>query len=221
MAKEKKTYDFRGLSDLSSWTVRWLYFNLAVSVLYVLGQLLVIRDTAGLDPTLSSDTALPSDLIVGLTSLVQLVSLVITGVVVLKWIYRADANIQRRSPDVSVTPLWAVLFYFVPILSLWKPFRAMREIWQASHDPVNWRTVPVPGLLRWWWGLYLSSNFLQQASLRATIRGDIEGARISAYIDVVELAIYLPLTLVLVAIVRRVNAAQADWRRDSAEAATP
>ena len=148
MAQEKKIYAYRGLSDLSAWTVRWLYFNLVVTGLYALSSLLLLRDTAALDPALpASETPLPSDWLVGVSALVMVVSTVVTGVVVLKWIYRADANIQRRSPDVTITPLWSILFYFVPVLSLWKPFRAMREIWQASHDPANWSRSRPPALM--------------------------------------------------------------------------
>jgi hypothetical protein len=201
--------------------VRWLRFNLAVNVIYGLVALLVIRDTAALDGALPSDTPLRSDLVGGVTAVVLIVSTLVTGIVVLKWIYRADANIQRRAPDVTVTPLWAVLFYFVPVLSLWKPFTAMREIWQASHALENWRKVPVPSLLRWWWGLFLASAFLGQASMRAALRGTIEGIRIGAYIDAASLAVYVPLTLAIIAIIRQVTAAQAVGPRAADEFVTP
>ena len=37
----------------------------------------------------------------------------------------------------SFTPGWSVGWFFVPIMNPWKPFQAMREIWQASAEPGN------------------------------------------------------------------------------------
>jgi hypothetical protein len=55
---------------------------------------------------------------------------------------------------------------------LWKPFQAMREIWQASAQPGNWKNVQTPPLLGWWWGLYLASQVLSNVAYRLSEKID-------------------------------------------------
>jgi len=64
------------------------------------------------------------------------------------------------------TPGWSVGWYFVPVMSLWKPFQAMREIWQASAQPGNWQAVETSPLLGWWWTAYVINLFLTQIGYR-------------------------------------------------------
>ena len=60
--------------------------------------------------------------------------LILTYVVFGTWIYRAAANVDAASvPGFRFTPGWAVGWHFVPIANLFKPFGAMRQIWNASH----------------------------------------------------------------------------------------
>src|SRR5262249_4753806 len=52
----------------------------------------------------------------------------------------------------------------------WKPYQAMREIWQASADPAHWQQQPRGSILPLWWTFFLLSNFLGNASLRLSLR---------------------------------------------------
>jgi hypothetical protein len=73
---------------------------------------------------------------------------------------RANRNARTFGEHhLEFTPGWAAGVFFVPIWSLYKPYRAIKEIWQHS-DPEGrhpWE-VGVPDLLPWWWGLYLFSG---------------------------------------------------------------
>jgi hypothetical protein len=63
----------------------------------------------------------------------QVALFIVTGIVFLTWIHRANRNARALGAEgMRFTPGWSVGWYFVPIMSLWKPFQAMREIWQAS-----------------------------------------------------------------------------------------
>ena len=44
----------------------------------------------------------------------------------------------------------------------------MKEIWQVSSNPLDWSTQEAPGLIGWWWGLFLVSNVLSSAAIRMT-----------------------------------------------------
>ena len=74
-------------------------------------------------------------LIVGL---LQLPVVLTTGIVFLMWIHRANRNARGLGAEgMTFTPGWSVGWYFIPIANLWKPFQAMKEIWQASADRLH------------------------------------------------------------------------------------
>lgn len=74
------------------------------------------------------------------------------------WTHRAARNAQSFGARLSISPGWAVGWYFIPIVQLWKPLVALSEVW-ANSDPSerdrdSVRPVlraPVPTLLLVWW----------------------------------------------------------------------
>lgn len=65
---------------------------------------------------------------------------IVSGFLILKWIYQANQNVRfLGAKNMEFTPGWSIGFYFIPILALWKPYQAMKEIWKASHNPQNWQ----------------------------------------------------------------------------------
>jgi hypothetical protein len=71
---------------------------------------------------------------------------------------RANRNARWFRSPMSITAGWAAGYFFMPIVCLWMPYQAMKEIWQGSDpDPtVQAFTVRVPGLLPWWWGGFVA-----------------------------------------------------------------
>ncbi|MDB4644128.1 DUF4328 domain-containing protein [bacterium] len=56
----------------------------------------------------------------------------------------------------SFTPGWTVGWYFIPILSLWKPYQAMTWIRDASQKPLG---LTMGKLLGLWWTFWVLSAF--------------------------------------------------------------
>ncbi len=100
-----------------------------------------------------------------------------TGIPFLMWIHRANRNARGLGAEaMQFTPGWSVGWYFIPIACLWKPYQAMKEIWQASQNPGAWSSQPVGSVVGAWWGLWVLSNFLGQISFRLAMRGDTPAA---------------------------------------------
>jgi len=90
----------------------------------------------------------------------------VTGVVFLKWVYRAYRNIQGFGAEgLRFSPGWAVGYYFVPILNLVRPVQVMSEIWRVSQDPQNWLQRRGSWLIGTWWALFLLCSIATHASL--------------------------------------------------------
>jgi hypothetical protein len=68
--------------------------------------------------------------------------------------------------------------FFIPILSLWKPYRATEEIWKASDptvmtsDRVSRREIDIPLIVLAWWIFWLLSNYLGWYALRQSFLGE-------------------------------------------------
>lgn len=90
------------------------------------------------------------------TTPLRLAAYALSGVLVLAWIWRANANARALgAAGLRCTPAWAVGWFFVPLGNLLKPFDAMRKLWLASAHPQGWTQLAEPLLLRWWWVLLL------------------------------------------------------------------
>jgi hypothetical protein len=144
-----------------------------------------------------------------LIGVVTLTSAVVTGFFCLKWIYRVSLNAHSLVKGLTITPGWAIGWYFVPIALLFKPFQALKEAWQASANPLAWRSVDTPGVLRWWWGLWLLSSVLSNISLRLGLEAkSVDMLVVTDGIDAAAAMVGIPLNLVFIQIVRRLSANQ-------------
>lgn len=94
--------------------------------------------------------------------------MLISCVVFLVWVYRANRNIHRLniSPVTSVrfTPGWSVGWFFVPIMHLFRPYQVIAEIWRISvpdygiEQGQSSKEVSTSPLVKLWWVI----NIFQQ-----------------------------------------------------------
>ncbi|MCG9738149.1 DUF4328 domain-containing protein [Shewanella insulae] len=98
---------------------------------------------------------------------------IVSGIMILKWIYRANFNArQLGATDMNFTPGWSIGYFFIPIFCIWKPFQAMKEIWLASHDPERWSLSDSSSTVNLWWLLWIVSNILGQAEYKFAERAE-------------------------------------------------
>ena len=128
-------------------------------------------------------------------------------VLLLVWTHRANHNARALGASgLRFTPRAAVAWYFVPIAWFWKPYQAMREIWNASARPADWKNRQGSALLGWWWGLWLLASWGWLLAQEVTIRkwGTVGGAAADFGRGVVA----IPAALVLIAIITNIHRMQ-------------
>lgn len=132
----------------------------------------------------------------------------VTAVIFCTWIYRAAANIKLAgAPGLAFSPGWAVGWNFVPIANFFKPYRAMGQIWGASHGGDRESRYRGQLLLTGWWGLWsfsiVATVAATQASIDAVTPSENRDAIMLAILcSVVNLLLY-PLALRLVGLVTK------------------
>ena len=206
----------RDPAPLARAAIIWTWIWLAAQTLFGFASLYQLLVLTGLPPEtpLEFGQSLPelalSDGATGVAALGLIVAFLGSGFLILKWVYRTNANAHAFASDMNVSPGWNVGWFFIPFANLIKPFQGVRETWQVSHgDGGHWSDRPVPVFLRWWWACWLAMSLLDNLSFRLSLRGDSLGdLMVVSAIDVVSSAIGVPLGLLVIALVRRLTAAQ-------------
>jgi hypothetical protein len=109
----------------------------------------------------------------GLFYLAVGIALLTAGVTFLMWIYRANKNLHALGSQASDTPGWAVGFWFIPFLNLYKPFRNAQEVWVLSgqgtteRDEDGYSVQPnasgAPQIITAWWTAWILSGITARA----------------------------------------------------------
>ena len=147
----------------------------------------------------------PFILAYGLAATLYLLTTVPYLVLFLMWVHRANRNAQTLSKGMEVSPGWNVGFFFVPFASLWKPFQGLDQTWRVSADPVGWRGLDAPMLLRWWWGFFLVGNFAGSLSNMASRTMTAGGQAAGAVITIICFAASLTAGVLAIRMIRRVT----------------
>lgn len=209
---------FRNSDSLTRWVKYMLYAQIIVASISILSGYLEYQLLSDYQNGVytSQEMAVAdgeaSDQRQGIIGVVYLVVFVISGFLILRWIHRANYNArQLGAENMEFTPGWSIGYYFIPILTLWKPYQAMKEIWKASKNPSNWNSQSVSRLLPIWWSIWIISNILKWAifnklSMRAEELNELINLNI---ITQVSNTLDILLALVLLAMVSNIHNMQA------------
>ena len=86
----------------------------------------------------------------------------VAAVPFLMWMYRASRNLlPLEAGNQRYSSGWAVGWWFVPLMNLFRPYQVLAEIWRGSTATTrqSWTEAPLPWVLSVWWALLLISNF--------------------------------------------------------------
>lgn len=167
---------FRSAHVRANWVVALLAATVVIDVIAVGSGLaevgLLDRAIDGAFITEAEATA--NDVRQGLIGLVQIVLFVGTVVAFLMWLHRARRNLPAlHARDLRFSPGWAVGYFFIPILNLFRPYQAVKETWKASDPttlhPTAWKDSRGSSVLRWWWAFWLIMNWLGMIAFRISL----------------------------------------------------
>lgn len=199
-----KTYTAIDPVKLGQTVVIWVYIQIASEAMLALAYAYGTTP-AGMRP-IDSEGVTMGDMVVGLPALAYLIALVVGGFLGLKWIYRVNRNAHSFAKGLSISPPWSVGWFFVPVASLWKPYEAMGEAWQASERPQRWRTAPKPSFLGWWWAAWLASNFLGYVS--GVVGRYTDDLQVIGAFSIMSAVVAIPADLLFIRLVKRLTEMQ-------------
>lgn len=129
----------------------------------------------------------------------------------LVWFHRAAKNVRAFGHDgLEYSPGWCVGWWFIPIAMLWKPYRAMKEVFRASDPEAvregsssEWLLRPLPTMLGLWWGFWIVSKMFDRLAAR------IPDASTSSALGIVGAVVSIGAAVCVIMIMRTVTKNQA------------
>lgn len=147
---------FRSISKVSKWLVNWSIAVIIMAVIYSILQSYEILQYL-LNDMIGMTLLVIDSIVSSIFGVIGIIAFIIT----LYWFYRANKNIHAFGAKEISSPRMAVIWWFVPILGLWKPYSVAQQIWKASDPQSNfsngteWKKLPASRVIKLWWVLGL------------------------------------------------------------------
>ena len=150
----------------------------AASLWADVGQLNLLNDVAA-GERIGLAEAQDSDDRVATTALLYTIVWILSTITFLLWYSQAYRNIQALGVSRPRWKRgWAVAYWFIPIVNLFRPKQVMNDIWRGSNPELSVKTVtvekgPVSALLHWWWAAWLLSGWIGNIAIRQAFTNDV------------------------------------------------
>lgn len=113
----------------------------------------------------------------GIVSAITIIVLVVAAVLFFRWTHRACKNLYAiHAAGMTITPGWAVGWYFIPVMQFWKPYQAIMQIVRASRDPKTPWQVRDTAAVSFWWFLWIVGFVVDMAAAAAFAAGESGGS---------------------------------------------
>lgn len=144
------------------------FFTILVSI----GQVLKPESMIDVD---SGETMSVWILVHSVLVFIYLPVLIATIVFFLIWLNKSYKNLNALRPSyLQFSSGWAVGYWFVPFLALWKPFQIVREVWWESDPDIPEGQMflteslhSAPTYMGVWWAFWILSNIASNVASQA------------------------------------------------------
>lgn len=160
---------------------------------------------------ISTETANSNDTREQIVGILYLITFIISAITFIQWFRRAYYNLHLVHNNLLFTEGWAAGSWFVPIISLFRPYQIMKEMYEKTQNVIKRKTGTAPYLstknLSIWWTLWIINNLIGQFQYRyssdAVVVDDlILGTQISLLSNIIG----IPLALITVKVIKDYSA---------------
>ena len=170
-----------------------------------------------------------SDLLVGAVGLLQVAIFLSTVIFFLMWLYRAYGNLRALGAShLESSPGWAVGWFFIPILNLFKPYGIVKEIWRksdpqiASSQEVTASPANPPLFFLAWWITWVISNILDNITFRLALRAETPEQMLQlAQVELFANVFNIPAAVLAALVVKNINRRQEERSKNLLAPHTP
>jgi hypothetical protein len=98
---------------------------------------------------------------------------IVSAILFLKWFGRSNHNLSRAMGErLEFTPSGCIWAFFLPIVNLWWPVRAMTEVIRASEETSTETGTALERLVTQWWFVFWISSAAGRLASRLGLRAE-------------------------------------------------
>ncbi len=149
-----------------------------------------------------------NDLRVRAIGITFLIMYIISGIVFIRWFRRAYYNLHQYTDYCEHSEGWAAGAWFVPIISIFRPYHIMKELWNETTDLIaSKKGIELnqnSSLIGAWWTLWVITSLIGNFSLRHVFdkAKTVDDFITSTTFDLVSNTIAIPLGIVTILMIR-------------------
>jgi hypothetical protein len=154
-------------------------------------------------------TADTSELRESIIAVIYVIAFLISGITFIQWFRRAYFNLHLRVDNLKFGEGWAAGSWFTPIISIYRPFQIMKELYEKTNELLLSRegeegskTNYSNFTLAIWWTLWLIDNYFGQIIFRASLNDKTNQLNITSIMSMIESLIGVILGLITIKIIR-------------------
>lgn len=139
-------------------------------------------------------------------SIVYLIAFIVSGVTFIQWFRRAYFNLGKLTTTEN-SEGWAAGSWFVPIISIYRPYQIMKEMNDKTLGFLKSKTTDIikdeSQHIKLWWGLWVVSNYVGNYVMKTAFKEDsIENLLNSTIANMILSLIGIPLAIVTVEVIK-------------------
>jgi hypothetical protein len=187
-----------------------LWIVLTIEIISLLSDYLQydLLQTVANGGQITTETATDNDLRQKIIGIIYLIVYVISGITFIRWFRRAYYNLHLKAETLSFTEGWAAGCWFVPIISLYRPYQIMKELYQEtqtllSKNDENYVQNLNTNSIGWWWTLWIIASFLGQFIFRYSLKAETIDELITTTVASIAASIIgIPLAIITVKVIK-------------------
>lgn len=202
--KVKPNAERAKLAQVMIWCVMGLSL---LSILSSYWQLNLLEDLKN-DAFVTDQMLSNNDMREQILALLYIVVYIISIVTFIQWFRRAYYNMNLRT-NCSHSESWAAGSWFVPIISLYRPYKIMKEMWDEATRLIKAKSTSYLSndnsmLIGGWWALWIFSNYIGKYVAKSTFNADtIEALSHSTLGDMALSVVDIPLAIITVMMIKQ------------------
>jgi hypothetical protein len=136
-----------------------------------------------------------------------LIVYIISTVTFIQWFRRAYFNLHLRVDYLLHTEGWAAGSWFVPVISLFRPYQIMKELYEESIELLEKRGIRVPDIsmnyISVWWAFWILSSIFGQVILRITLKSNtVDDYIFTTICGMIQNIVNIPLAILAIQVIK-------------------
>ena len=148
-----------------------------------------------------------NDLREQIIAILYLLASIVSAIMFIQWFRRAYFNLHLHVDYLLHPEGWAAGSWFVPIVSFYRPYQIMKELYEESIELLEKRGIHIPNIsmnyISVWWAFWILSSIFGQIILRITLKSNtVDDYIFTTICSMIQNIVNIPLALLAIQVIK-------------------